>query len=129
MMADEITLAPVTCQPSLPFSIGKDYKSALGISDVDLNRAKARASTGQKLLGFRFTGDKKCPAAKFDRLRLEFEEMFDETQIDSGPDNAHGIDKKAHAVLTKNFTDDEGHPTSEALQKVFDFFKENLPND
>ena len=42
MMLDERMLAPVLSQPSLPFSVGKKRKAAVGISDADLEVVDAR---------------------------------------------------------------------------------------
>ena len=51
MMVDDIVLAPVLSQPSLPFPLSKKFKADVGISDADMTRVKERTSTGTCLLG------------------------------------------------------------------------------
>ena len=128
LMIDPIVLAPVSCQPSLPFPFGKERKSALAMPTDEIVKAKQRAVQGQSFLCFRFTGDKTSPKPRFDRLQEEFGPAFIGTEIDSSPDNPHGIRKKAHAVLTRDFVDKAGHPTKEAMDQVLGFFEERLNN-
>ena len=71
MMVDDVMLAPVLSQPSLPFPIGKRYKADIGISDADLARVKERTEAGQCVLGLRFTNDPFCFAERFETLRRE----------------------------------------------------------
>ena len=126
LMIDPHVLAPVSCQPALPFAIGATRAAALGISDADLEHAKARAREGVRVLGFRFTEDSICPHARFLALRRELGDRFDGTEIDSSSGNKWGIPHGAHAVLTKHFTDTPGHPTREALDKTLAFFDQRL---
>src|SRR5437899_1284137 len=44
MMVDETMLAPVLSQPSLPFSVGKRRKAAIGISDAHFEPVKKLAA-------------------------------------------------------------------------------------
>ena len=46
MMVDDIMLAPVLSQPSLPFPITRKHKADIGISDADLARVKERTAEG-----------------------------------------------------------------------------------
>lgn len=126
LMADPSMLAPVSCQPSLPFAVSKKRKQALAINPEDLQKAKQRAAVGQDLLCFRFTCDRVSPEARFMRLAEEFGPAFIGTQIDSSAGNKHGIRHKAHAVLTTDFVDAAGHPTREALNSVLAFFADRL---
>lgn len=126
MMADDSVLAPVACQPSLPFAITKAQKSALGISDEDLAQAKLRCENGTRILALRFSEDKTCPAERFARLRQEFGNAIDTIEIDSSPNNAAGISRIAHATLTLHFVDRANHPTYIAFERVVDFLKANL---
>lgn len=126
LMADEHMLAPVSCQPSLPFHMGGRRRSALAVDPEELEKAKLRARNGQKLLCFRFSNDFMSPEARFKRLEREFGDAFDGTRIDSSRGNEHHIKPRSHAVLTKDFVDREGHPTRAALEKVLSFFGERL---
>lgn len=126
MALDEVVLAPVLSQPSLPFAIGKEKSRALHLSDEGLVSLKRRAQGGLKVLGLRFTNDRSCPGERFQRLRDEIGLAFEAIEIDSSPGNPYGIPKSAHSVVTRDLIDQEGHPTREALDRVLSFFKERL---
>jgi dienelactone hydrolase len=126
MMVDDEMVAPVLSQPSLPFPFGRGRRRDLAISDADLAAVRARAADGQCVLGLRFTGDSFVPAERFQRLRDELGDRFVAVEIDSSPGNPHGIDRRAHSVLTEHLVDEPGHPTREALDQVLEFFRERL---
>lgn len=126
MMVDDTMRAPVLSQPSLPFPIGKEHKAAVGLSDTDLERVKARAADGACVLGLRFTQDPAVPPARFETLRRELGDNFVAVEIDSSPGNPYGIKRSAHSVLTLDFVDEPGHPTRDALDRVLAFFGERL---
>jgi dienelactone hydrolase len=126
MMVDDSILAPVLSQPALPFPVSKRHRGDLGISAADLEVVRERASAGVEVLGLRFTGDIACPAERFARLREELGEAFVGVEIDSSPGNPHGIRKLAHSVLTKDFVDEAGHPTRDALERVLEFLRARL---
>jgi dienelactone hydrolase len=128
MMVDDIMLAPVLSQPSLPFSITKAHRRDLGVSDDDLARVKERCAAEEDLclLGLRFSGDRLSPPERFQRLREELGDKFIAVEIDSSPGNPWGIRRAAHSVLTEDLQDEPGHPTREALDKVLDLFRSRL---
>jgi dienelactone hydrolase len=126
MMVDERMLAPVLSQPSLPFTLGKKRKAAVGISDADLAVVEQRARDGACLMGLRFTEDFAVPAARFDTLRRVLGDRFIAVEIDSSKGNLHGFKRTAHSVLTEHFVDEPGNPTVEALERVLAFFDEQL---
>lgn len=126
LMADPAMLAPVSCQPSLPFPITHKHKAAVAVAPHELKTAQQRAADGQKLMCFRFTNDATSPEARFKALETHFGSAFIGTQIDSSPGNPDGIRSKAHAVLTSDFVDREGHPTRDALDAVLAFFAARL---
>lgn len=126
MMVDPVVVAPVLSQPSLPFPIGRGRKRDLGIDASDLAAVKARVDDGCPVLALRFSEDPLVPSERFDRLRDELGEGFLAVEIDSSPDNEHGIGKRAHSVLTADFVDEPGHPTRDALDQVLAFFGERL---
>jgi dienelactone hydrolase len=128
MMVDDIMLAPVLSQPSLPFAITKAHRRDLGISDDDLARVKQRCAADEdlRLLGLRFSGDRLSPPERFQRLREELGDNFVAVEIDSSPDNPHGHPRAAHSVLTEHLDDKLGTPTREALDKVLDLFRSTL---
>jgi dienelactone hydrolase len=126
MMVDDVMLAPVLSQPSLPFGVTRARRAAVGISDADLAQVKERAARGACLLGLRFTDDRAVPQARFDTLRRELGDAFIAVEIDSSKGNPHGIPRSAHSVLTQHFVDAPGHPTRDALDRVLAFFTERL---
>jgi dienelactone hydrolase len=126
MMVDDIVVAPVLSQPSLPFAL--PFRPAnrrdLGISDADLSRVKDRVAAGVCVLGLRFTDDPVVPAERFQRLREELGDGF--VAVELGPDaNPPGV-KRPHSVLTQHLVDEPGHPTSDALAQVLDLFRTKL---
>jgi dienelactone hydrolase len=126
MMVDDIVLAPVLSQPSLPFPLSKRHKADIGISDADLARVKERTAAGTCLLGLRFTHDPVSFGARFDTLRRELGDRFIAVEIDSAPGNAFGHPKGAHSVLTEHLVDTPGTPTRAALDQTLAFFREKL---
>jgi dienelactone hydrolase len=126
MMIDDIMLAPVLSQPSLPFPVSPARRRAVGISNDDLARVKARAQRGACVMGLRFTKDVAVPSERFETLRRELGDAFIAIEIDSSKGNPHDIPRGAHSVLTEHFVDEPGHPTREALDRVLAFFKERL---
>jgi dienelactone hydrolase len=126
MMVDDIVLAPVLSQPSLPFPLSKKYKADIGISDADLARVKERTAEGTCLLGLRFTNDPFCFEERFATLRRELGDAFIAVEIDSAPGNPAGHGPKSHSVLTEHLQDREGTPTRAALDQTLAFFREKL---
>jgi dienelactone hydrolase len=126
MMVDDAMLAPVLSQPSLPFSVGKKHKAAVGISDADFERVKERAAQGACVLGLRFSADTYVPTERFETLRRELGDAFIAVEIDSSRGNPHGIKKRAHWVLTLDLVDEPGHPTRAALEQVLVFLQKRL---
>jgi dienelactone hydrolase len=126
MMVDDVVVAPVVSQPSLPVGITKAQKSDLGLSPGDRQRVVERAMAGTCVLGLRFSGDKMSPGERFDALRELLGDKFISVELDSSPGNPHGHRKMAHSVLTEDMDDRPGTPTREALDRVLAFFAERL---
>jgi dienelactone hydrolase len=127
MMVDDVVLAPVLSQPSLPFPLGASRKQDLGVSAADLARAKQRCETDDVcVLGLRFTGDSVAPAERFRRLRAELGDHFVAVEIDSSRGNPGGYRSAAHSVLTEDLKDEPGSPTRAALNQVLDLFRSKL---
>jgi len=126
MMVDDVVLAPVLSQPSLPFPVSASRRRALGISDADVERVKERVAEGVCVLGLRFTGDKASPPERFAALRDLLGDGFVGVELDSSAGNRHGHRKGAHSVLTEDLDDRPGTPTREALDQVLDLFRTRL---
>ena len=111
MMVDDIMLAPVLSQPSLPFALGSSRAADLNLSPDDAAVIAQRAADGCQVLGLRFDKDK-AVGNRFDSLRQLLGDAFIAIELPS---------KKAsdHSVLTEQR--DEA-----SVQRVLDFFVEKL---
>ena len=94
MMLDDVMVAPVLSQPSLPFAIGKGPRGAdLNLSPDDREVIAQRASDGCQVLGLRFTGDK-LVGTRFASLRELLGDAFIAVELPSSS-------PKDHSVLTE----------------------------
>lgn len=128
LMIEPAVIAPVLSQPSLPgFAPTRSLKRGLHLSERELEVVKRRcADEDLSVLAMRFTHDPMCPGERFERLREELAERAETIEIDSGPGNPHGLDRRSHSVLTRHLVDEDGHPTKAALERVLAFFRERL---
>jgi dienelactone hydrolase len=94
MMVDEVMVAPVLSQPSMPFAMGKQARRAdLNLSSDDALVVAQRASEGCQVLGLRFTDDK-LVGTRFDSLRALLGDSFLAVELASAS-------KRDHSVLTE----------------------------
>ncbi len=126
MMVDDVVVAPVLSQPSLPFPVSRSRRRAVGLSESDTQRVQQRALAGTCVLGLRFSGDTWSPPERFEHLRQLLGDAFVAVELDSTPGNPHGHKKMAHSVLTEDLDDRPGSPTRDALDQVLSFFRERL---
>jgi dienelactone hydrolase len=113
LFVSDMLLAPVVCQPGLPFGITAASRAALGVSAAHL--AEAQRSTAP-ILGFRFEGDKICRAERFQTLRQTFGRRFE----------GHELAGRDHSVLTIDFVNRPDHPTFAARERVVAFLQQRL---
>lgn len=111
MMVDNIMVAPVLAQPSLPFAIGKSRGADLNLSPDDAVVIAERAAQGCEVLGLRFTEDK-LVGDRFSSLRTLLGDAFIAVEIPSQS-------PKDHSVLTE-----QRHEPS--VQQVINFFVQKL---
>lgn len=111
MMVDDIMIAPVLSQPSMPFTVGKARGADLNLSPDDALVVAQRAADGCQVLGLRFTQDK-LVGSRFDSLRELLGDAFIAIELPSQS-------PKDHSVLTEQRDD-------ASVQRVLDFFKEKL---
>lgn len=111
MMVDDIMIAPVLSQPSMPFTVGKTRGADLNLSPDDALVVAQRAADGCQVLGLRFTQDK-LVGTRFDSLRELLGDAFIAIELPSQS-------PKDHSVLTEQRDED-------SVQRVLDFFKEKL---
>jgi len=111
MMVDDIMVAPVLAQPSMPFSIGKQRGANLGLSPDDEAAVIERAQHGCQVLGLRFTGDK-LVGDRFATLRDRLGDAFIAIELPSSS-------KSDHSTLTEQRDE-------HSAQRVLDFFVDKL---
>ena len=112
MMVDEVMIAPVLSQPSLPFAVGKRARHAdLNLSPGDARRVAQRAADGCEVLGLRFKEDR-LVGGRFDALRGLLGDAFIAVELPS-------TSKKDHSVLTEQR--DEA-----SVQRVIEFLQAKL---
>ena len=111
MMVDDIMVAPVLSQPSLPFSLGKKRGADLNLSPDDAAVVAQRAAQGCQVLGLRFDQDK-LVGERIASLRELLGDAFIAIELPS-------TSKKDHSVLTEQR--DEA-----SVQKVLEFLKQKL---
>jgi dienelactone hydrolase len=126
MMVDDVVVAPVLSQPSLPFPVTRGLRRDIGLSPADTARVQERAAAGTCVLGLRFTGDKMSPRERFAHLRELLGDSFIAVELDSSPGNPYGHRKAAHSVLTEDLDDRPGTPTRDALDQVLELFRSRL---
>ncbi|MCU1401192.1 MAG: hypothetical protein JWN62_4301 [Acidimicrobiales bacterium] len=111
MMVDDIMVAPVLSQPSMPFAFGKARGANLNLSPDDAHAVIQRAADGCQVLGLRFTGDK-LVGDRFATLREALGDAFIAVELPS-------VGKRDHSVLTEQRDD-------ASVRRVIDFFVEKL---
>jgi dienelactone hydrolase len=94
MMVDDIMVAPVLSQPSLPFT-GPGPKSAERAADLNLSpddrvAVAQRAAEGCQVLGLRYTGDK-LVGTRFDSLRDLLGDAFIAVELPSASPRDHSV--------------------------------------
>lgn len=114
MMVDDIMLAPVLSQPSLPFAIGRARGADLNLSPDDEAAVIQRAVDGCQVLGMRFAGDK-LVGDRFAALRDKLGDAFIAIELPSSSPSDH-------SVLTEQRDD-------ASVERVLDFFVEKLQGE
>lgn len=108
MMVDAPVVAPVLCQPSTPFAVGRKRAADLNLSPADLDIVKRRAQEGCAVLGLRYRSDP-ATGSRFDTLRREIGDSFVAVEFEG----------RGHAVVTE-------HRQQEAVDRILDFLGERL---
>lgn len=111
MMVDDVMIAPVLSQPSMPFAVGSARGADLGLSPDDETVVIERAQQGCQVLGLRFDQDK-AVGSRFDTLREKLGDAFIAVELPS-------TGARDHSVLTE-------HRDEASVERVLDFFVEKL---
>jgi dienelactone hydrolase len=127
MAVDDLVLAPVLSQPSLPFGLGGSRRGGVDTSDAELGVVRARCDAeGLRVLGLRFDGDPFVPAERFAFLRERLGDGFVAVELHQDDRHPDGPLTKAHSVLTGDLVDEPGEPTRAALDQVLELFRTKL---
>ena len=111
MMVDEIMIAPVLSQPSLPFAFGAKRGADLNLSPQDAQQVAERASAGCQVLGLRYKGDR-LVGTRFAELHKLLGDAFIAVEFESTA-------KSDHSVLTEQRQE-------LGVQRVLEFLKSKL---
>lgn len=108
MMVDESVAAPVLCQPSTPFPVGRTRAADLNLSPADLATVRQRAAGGCQVLGLRYDKDI-ATGTRFDTLTREVGDAFIRVEFPG----------RKHSTVT-------AHRQQEGVDRVLEFFQERL---
>lgn len=111
MMVDDLMVAPVLAQPSMPFPVGATRKKSVHLSPEDAAVVVQRAEQGCQVLGLRYDADP-LVGDRFETLRSMFGDAFIAVELPSRS-------KKDHSVLTEQRDET-------AVARVLSFFEEKL---
>ncbi len=108
MMVDDAVAAPVLCQPSAPFPVGRKRGADLNLSPADLSVVKDRAAGGCQVLGLKYAKDP-ATGSRFNALTREIGDAFIRVEFPG----------MKHATVTE-------HRQQEGVDRVLAFFTEKL---
>jgi len=108
MMVDEAVAAPVLCQPSAPFPVGRARGADLNLSPADLDVVKQRASAGCQVLGLQYSADA-ATGTRFNTLTREIGGAFIRVEFEG----------KGHSTVT-------AHRQQAGVDRVLEFLREKL---
>jgi dienelactone hydrolase len=132
MMLEPAMLAPVLCQPSLPF----DDSAGLEIAPDELAAVKQRLDKEDlTVMAYRFEGDKFCKAERFAAYAQALGQRFVAHILPDSAANQNGLNSffehvvaTPHSVVTAHLIDEAGQPTIAARDEILAFFVRRLAN-
>jgi dienelactone hydrolase len=129
LMLEPSVLAPVLCQPSIPFN----DQGGLEISDAELRQVRDRLHREDlTVLAYRFEGDKICTRQRFAAYAQALGDRFVGKEL---PDSAANTEVPPffaehvnfpHSVVTVHLVDREGEPTTQARDEILHFLRSRL---
>lgn len=108
MMVDDTTVAPVLCQPTTPFPVGRARAGDLNLSPADRVAVQRRAAAGCEVLGLRFVEDR-AVGTRFDTLTELIGDRFIRVEFAGAQ----------HNTVTE-------HRQQAGVDRVLEFFTEKL---
>lgn len=130
MMLEPAVLAPVLCQPSLPFN----DPAGLEIAPDDLAAVRDRLGRDKlTVMAYRFAGDKYCKAERFAAYQAALGNRFVARVLPDSAARRDGLSPffehvvaSPHSVVTAHLIDEAGQPTVAARDEILGFFAERL---
>ncbi|MBX7096669.1 MAG: dienelactone hydrolase family protein [Myxococcaceae bacterium] len=129
MMLEPSVLAPVLCQPSLPF----DQLDRVESPPAELAQVRERLEREQLTVrAYRFEGDRFCTAQRFAAYaaalgpRFEFRVLPSSAANPAPPPFFSAVVGCPHSVVTAHLIDEAGQPTLAARDEIVTFFKARL---
>jgi dienelactone hydrolase len=129
MMLEPKVLAPVVCQPSLPFG---DLAGLHSTRD-ELSAIRARLEREDLTVrAYRFEGDRFCTRERFEAYARALGERFearvlpDAAANEAPPPFFAEVVGCAHSVVTAHLVDEEGQPTLAARDEIVAFLRRRL---
>lgn len=130
MMLEPSMLAPVLCQPSLPF----DDPAGLEIAPEELAAVKLRLDKENlTVMAYRFEGDKFCKSERFAAYSQALGQRFVAHILPDSAANQTGLNSffehvvaTPHSVVTAHLIDTAGQPTIAARDEILAFFEQRL---
>lgn len=116
LIGDDSVLAAVASQPAMPLH----RQDALHMSPAEIACSRSALEHKGPMLALRFEQDRACSASRFQCIQDTFNgDGTERIRLETLPG-------KGHSVLTIDFVDQQGHPTSEALASVIEYFTRKL---
>lgn len=129
MMLEPSMLAPVMCQPSLPFN----DPAGMHIAPEELAAVRDRLERENlTVMGYRFEGDRFCPAQRFAAYKEALGDRFsarvlaDSSANRETPPFFERVVACPHSVVTAHLIDEAGQPTLLARDEILSFFTQRL---
>jgi dienelactone hydrolase len=129
MVLEPSVLAPVMCQPSMPFN----DPAGVAMAPSELVAVRQRLDKDNlTVLAYRFEGDKICQAQRFAAFSAALGDRFIARTL---PDSAANRDvpeffstyvPTPHSVVTAHLIDEQGQPTIAARDEILQFFATRL---
>lgn len=132
MMLEPSMLAPVLCQPALPF----DDPAGIEIAADEAAAVRARLEREDlSVLAYRFDGDRHCTAQRFAAYAAALGDRFHPTVLPAAAANPDPPEFFAqvvgcpHSVVTAHLIDAAGEPTRAARDAILAFFARRLAQE
>ncbi|MGD7705128.1 dienelactone hydrolase family protein [Microlunatus sp. Y2014] len=97
MMVDESVAAPVLCQPSTPFPVGRERAADVNLSPADLEVVRRRTAAGCQVLGLQYADDR-VTGTRFDTLTDQLGDAFIRIDFEGAGHSTVTVDRQQAGV-------------------------------